>query len=279
MTMITRLLVALLLCVWGATPSHGQTQICYVAGKNHVATWEDKWLPGMPQRDGFWTNSLCPNWAGKLPASASTTGKPQCYASLPVAPLNVFSGFGKCRQQENVLTQECHSAEVCLDAMKNVGTVNNACVAETNTAVATWAYSIDCSNVSRKWRDNWGGTWYLDQVQHQRGVSGWIDTSTSYSSKAKCGWWRVSGSKYPTGFADMSGTFSGTKVPQKSCLTTVQINGTVDADKLQGSFRNSKGLTGPFNMYSIEPPPGFTWFNWNPTTPATTYSRAPWETN
>jgi len=92
-----------------------QTQICYDVGGVHQAVWPDYWRPGHPQLYGFFTNSFCPTWGGRLPASATSDGVAKCYAQAPLGPINPYaeSGYGHCRQASNYFTEECLSGEAC----------------------------------------------------------------------------------------------------------------------------------------------------------------------
>jgi len=145
------------------------------------------------------------------------------------------------------------------------------------TAINTWNLptAIDCNNMNRKWRDNWGGTWYIAQANKSRTVTGWLDTGTSYNAKAKCGWWQLTGSISDSGYTYINANFYGTK-PQKYCNTQMVYSGTTTPSKSSGSYRSQQGYTGPFELYSLEPPAGFTWANWTPQTPLFLPTLAPW---
>lgn len=252
------------------TVSHGQTQICYDAGKNHQALWEDYWKPGMYPGTGYWKDSLCPSWAGRLPGSATNNGKPACYVNAPISAINqLYAGYGHCRQQENVLTQECLNAEACLVAMEySAGGLIYVCTPLINTAIQTWDNgALDCNNMTRNWKSNFGDIWYVNQNQRTEEITGWIDTNKSYWSKGRCGWWQIKGKLSKTGYLYVDATRTGTK-PRSTCLDAMAYSGTATPDKASGSFRNGVGQVGPFELYSQSPPVGFTWNSWIPVQPS-----------
>lgn len=260
-----------------------QTQICYDVGKGHVALWEDFWQPGMYPGGGYYQSSLCPSWAGRLPGSATNNGRPACYVTAPIPAMNqTYTGYGYCRQQENVFTQECLNGEACLEAMKYAqGGLGSVCNPLVNEAIRTWNLptAIDCNNMNRKWKDSYGGTWYINQPNRSTQITGWLDTSTSYATQAKCGWWQITGTQGKTGYTYIDAKLYGTK-PRKTCLTAMIYSGTTTADKTSGSYRNGLGQVGVFEIYSSEPPPGFTWINWTPVQPSVYYTTLPhpWST-
>lgn len=262
-----------------STFAYAQENICFSVGKLEYALWEDKWTPAYPATIyGFYTKSFCPTWAGRLPAAQSSTGKPTCYAQMPIAPMNSgTSGYGHCRQPVNSYTRECMTGEACLTAMQYTPYAY-ICDPLVTTAITTWDSPgrIDCNNMNRKWRDNWGGTWYIQQTDKQRQVTGWIDTNTSYQARAKCGWWQITGSVSDQGYTYIDAKFYGTTPPRSSCLKQMAYSGTTTASQSTGTFLNARGQQGSFTLYSLEPPPGFNWFNWTPLNPQVLTTPEPW---
>lgn len=249
---------------------HSQTQICYDAGKQHVALWEDYWKAGMYPGTGYWKDSLCPSWAGRLPGSATSNGKPACYVNAPISAINqMYAGYGHCRQQENVLTQECLNAEACLVAMEySAGGLISVCTPLINTAIFTWDNgALDCNNMNRTWKSNFGDTWYVTQNNRDTKITGWVNTDTAYLTRGRCGWWQITGTLSKTGYLYVDTKRTGTK-PRSSCLDAMAFSGTTTPDKATGSFRNGVGQVGFFEIYSQTPPPGFNWTNWTPVQPA-----------